>query len=90
MEETSDGEEEAGAAAGGKKKSDIYDDESDFQSEEEDQVFSNDKKIDYHSYKYTVSQSNADLKHGDEHKDLTIRKLQYVTVRNSFYKTIIG
>lgn len=63
-----------------KEDKDMIDDDSEFYSDEDDQQrYVDDRKIDYHTYRYTVQQGNSDLKPSYETKDLTIRKLQYVT-----------
>ena len=50
-------------------------DDSDFMSEYDEAAFTaEEKKIDYHTYKYHVSESNI-IKDTYEIKDLTIRKL---------------
>eukprot|EP00347_Sterkiella_histriomuscorum_P020652 403336985 len=58
------------------------DHESEFDADQDKQympVGDNDQ-IDYHSFRYKVNQSNYDLKNQFENQDLTIRKIQYVTV----------
>lgn len=56
------------------------DSDEDFDSEEdEDQTYQNDNVINFQEYKYSVTQGTGDLKSQYEAKDLTIRKLQYVT-----------
>lgn len=69
------GEEDDEDAEDVKNKNKIYDDDSDFQSDLEDQAYVADGKIDYHQFKYTVQQSNSDLKTQHEFKDLSMRKL---------------
>lgn len=61
----------------------VDDNDSDFDSEGEDDApvpgEQTRRNFDFYAYKYSVQQSNSDLKPSNEAQDLTIRKLQYVT-----------
>ena len=73
---------EASEEAGAKKEEE--DSDEDFLSEGEDQVgaaLADGRPLDYHAYRYSVQSGGNDIKSSYEVKDLSVRKLQYVTVR---------